>query len=155
MSDTRYTIIKDRITTKLSGIGKLNEVLDYPTLEFGKYPSAYFVPAEGSSDWETNEQDERVYAFDIFLYYETKSGGKQNALNALYDLVDDVLDAFAQDKQLGDTSPTLQAQLTTNGYTTDTVVTVEPVSAGWEEVVDKELLRARIALKVRILISNQ
>jgi hypothetical protein len=154
MADTRYQILSDKILEKLQGISKLSLVLDYPVLEFNSYPAAFFVPSEGESQWETNADDERVYAWEIFIYYEIEPDGIRNALRALFDCIDDVLDSFAQDRQLNDGGVGVQTALTNNGYSTDTMITTEPVAAGWEEDSDKKVLRAKINLRVRLTISN-
>lgn len=155
----RYTLIRDRIITKIQSAvtSTVPEmvVLTAPTLEFQAYPAAYIIPQEGDSDWETNAQDERAYPFQINIYYETKQSGKNGALDALMNLVDDILDAFAQDKQMANTAPSLQTQLASAGYTNDVVKSVSPVAAGWGEVTERELLVATIKITVHLALPNQ
>lgn len=154
MPDTRFQIISDKILEKLQGITKLNTVLDYPTLEFPSYPAAYFVPSEGESAWVTTADDERSYNWEIHIFYEIEPDGIRNALKALFDCVDDILDTFAQDRQLTDSGTNIQSALTSNGYTTDTMISTEPVAADWGQDDEKKILRAIIKLRVRLTISN-
>jgi hypothetical protein len=155
----RYTLIRDRIISKIQSAvtSTVPEmvVLTAPTLEFQAYPAAYIVPQEGESDWETNTMDERAYPFQINVYYETKQSGVSNALDALMNLVDDILDAFAQDKQMAITTPSLQTQLSNAGYTNDVVMSVSPVAAGWGEITERNLLVATIKITVNLAIPNQ
>lgn len=151
---TRYTLIRSKLLEKLQTVTKLQQVLDYPVEEFTGYPAAFFIPAEGEGEWVTNAEDERSYTFDIHIYYDIEPGGISNAIAALFDCIDDVLDVFAQDKHLSDTGTSLQTLLTSNGYTSDTMVTTQPVSAAWEQDSEKKILRAVVKLQVRLNVSN-
>lgn len=146
MPDTTYTVIKNFILAKLQAIAKIQQATDNPELNFDGYPSAIIIPAEGASDWETNVEDERTYAFDVILYEETKKQGISVAINTLMDTVDDVLDAFAADKHLNGI-----AVLMPSGKQ---FMTVNPVYAGWGDIPDKELLAATIKLSCRVSVDN-
>lgn len=154
MSDTRYTILHNIILEKLQQISKLAVVYEYPTLEPSEFPFAYFVPAQGESEWQTNAEDERIYAFEVYIYYETKLNGIGYAIKALEDATDDVLDIFTYDKQLSSNPPSAQERLLSSGYEGDCMISVEPVNAGWEEVGEKDLIRSKILLKIHLTVSN-
>ena len=139
-----YTTITAKIAEKLEAIDKIAQVVNNPELEFTDYPVATIEPAEGESDYETNAEDLRVYAYQVNLYYETKTGGISNAIEALYDAIDDILDSFASDKQLTGMSLGANKQ----------VMVVEPVSAGWSEVPDKDLIFARVNINVNVSVLN-
>lgn len=143
---TRYEILKDRIELKLNAIAKIQEVADYAKLAFSGYPAATIVPLQGEADYQTTIEDTRVYAFRIDIFYESDANGSQGAINALYDLVDDVLDSFAEDAQLTDDGALgLPAG--------DIVIDVRPVSAGWEEMPEQKLLIATINLNIALQIN--
>ena len=155
MADSRFRIINDKILAKLQALSKLNEVVDYPKQAFEKFPSAYFVPAESESVWADNTADERTYPFELHIFYDTKASTIGTAKNALFDCVDDVLDTFAQDRQLSDTGTSLQQLLISNGYTNDAVITVEPLAVSWQQIPEQGLIYATISIKIRITVSNQ
>lgn len=138
---TTYQTIRDQLRDKLLALTSIQEVARYSKREFTGYPAAVLVPAEGESDWETNNDHYRVYAFDCYIYYETKGLGNDETLDRLYNVVDLVLDALSEDTMfLLPTPISLPAK--------KTLITVQPVSAGWEELDDTELLRAKISIKV-------
>jgi len=139
-----YQNIRDKLEAKLNAVSDINEVYDYPKMDFGGYPAAVIIPTEGESDWETNKDDQRAYVFDVLIYYEMNQATPNTALDRLMDVCDDVLDSFASDKQLSGIS------LPAN----KTIITVDPVFAGYETVPDKELLVARIKVKVIISIAT-
>lgn len=152
----RFTLIRDRIADKIEALSGADfQVFKYPTQQFDRFPAVVIVPEEGDSEWETNTLDERNYPFDVKIYYDTKNTGKETALDNLMNLVDDILDTFATDRQLSDDSPTLQAALASAGYTNDVVAQVKPVAAGWGEVAEREMLVATIKITVELKVPNQ
>lgn len=143
MTDTAYTIIKDFIKTKLDAISKLQEVSDDPTQKFNGFPAATITPSNQESDYETSDENMRVYAFEVRAFQDIQEGGLSAALDALYDLSDDVLDAFDQDETFSGISlPT--------GYT---MIAVRPANAGWEQDDDSNLLVLNIKLNVVVSVS--
>lgn len=144
---TTYTTLRAQLLAKLQAISQIAEVEDEPKLEFTQFPGAIIIPSEGESDYETNQEHERTYAFEIILYETTKDQGIGEALTKLYDAVDYVMDAFAEDPQLlspaGMVMPTGKTYLWTN-----------PVAAGWGDIPDKELLAATVKLSCRVSVDN-
>lgn len=147
MPDTLYTTLRAFILAKLQTITQLENVSDDPVLQFTGYPAAIIIPSEGESDWETNVEDERTYAFEVILYEETKKQGVGMALTKLFDAVDYVLDTFAEDKQFLLPTPIVMP-------TGKTFLTCNPVAAGWGDIPDKELLAATIKLMCRVSVDN-
>lgn len=147
MPDTTYTTLRAFLLAKLQSITQLAQVEDDPKLEFTDYPAAIIIPAEGESSYETNVEHERVYAFEVILYEPSKEQGVGTALTKLYDAVDYVLDAFADDPHLQLPTPISMP----NGKT---FLTVEPVAAGWGDIPGKELIAATIRLRCRVSVDN-
>lgn len=137
---TAYTILKNKLIAKLNGIGKLQEVVDSWEHKFTGYPAANVVPVEGEADYETTAENERVYNFQINLYYGNDD--VDNAKDALLDLVDDVLDELDKDQTLtGITLPSAYA-----------MIAVDPTFAGWEEVESRKYLLAVINVRIRVSV---
>ncbi len=143
MADTFYTVLRNKIKEKLDGIAKLQEVHDEPGLEFQGYPAAVIFPSDQDSDYETTSDNERVYAFIISIFYEIADSGIGPALDALYDVVEDVMDAFDQDSRLSGIVMPDKYEM----------IGIRPVTGGWAEVSDKKLLQRDITLKVRVSVS--
>lgn len=144
MPDSAYTIIKNKILTILQTITKIQEFYGYPVLNFNGYPAAVIVPSNQDSDYETNVDNERVYAFQLSIFQDIQEGGIENALNALYDLADDVLNAF-------DSDPVLSGISLPTGYT---MIYVAPSISAWQQVEDKDVLFLNITLRVRISVDT-
>lgn len=141
-----YQTVKDKIITKLQAITTLQEIRTQKNFNFSGFPAAFVIPAEGSGDYETNVEDERIYAFEchVFYQYDQEETAVEDALDNLYDVCDDILDSFAEDKLLsGITMPTGKM-----------IIGVQPVFAGWVQIPEKELLQAIIQIKVHVSVDN-
>lgn len=142
---TTYQTIRDQLRDKLLTITDIQDVSRYPKREFDGFPAVILTPAEGESAWETNNEQERVYIFDCKVFYETKGVGNDDALDRLYNVVDLILDEFAEDPNLEQPTPiSLPSK--------KTLITVNPVSAGWEQLDDTEILMAKISIKVVVSV---
>lgn len=142
---TTFQTIRDKLRDKLLTVTSIQEVARYPKREFLGFPAAILVPAEGESDWETNNEHTRVYAFDCKIFYETKELGNDETLDRLYNVVDEILDEFAED-------PNLEQPTVISLPAKKTMITVNPVSVGWESLDDSELLMAKISIKVLVSV---
>lgn len=148
---TEYRAIRDFIAAKLATVSTLAEVHSEPALNFASYPAAILVPADGSSDYETNAEDERVYAFDVIIYDDTKVQGVAIALDNVMDVASNVLSAFAQDKMF-----LLPTPVSTSMPAGTQFINCEPVAAGWGGVnnQDKELMAAMVKLRCRVSVTS-
>lgn len=144
MPSSAYTTIKNKILTILQTVTKIQEFYSYPVLNFNGYPAAVIVPSEQGSDYETNVDNERVYAFQLSIFQDIQEGGIGAALDALYDLADDVLNAFDKD-------PTLAGISLPTGYT---MIYVAPAITAWQQVEDKDVIFLNITIKVRISVDT-
>ena len=149
MADTAYKVIKDFINTKLNTIAgsgqKIEVVYDDPKQKASGYPAALIIPAAQESDYQSSNQNQRIYSFQVNLVHEIQNTGLAGALDALGDLADDVLDLFDKDETLTG----IQALLPT-GYT---MVAVRPARAGWQEDEDRKLVFVNIKINVVLSVS--
>ena len=137
-----YTRLRDRLLAKLQTISKIQDTTNNILLTFTGVPAVTITPSDQESVYETNQDNERIYGFNINLYYEFGEFGAKNSLNALFELVDEVLDEFDQD-------PTLTGISMPTGYQ---MITVIPTFTTWEEVPERKLLKAIISTQVRISV---
>jgi len=143
-----FNTLRGQIKTLLDTLTELQEVKGYPTLKFNGYPSAYVVPNNSEADYETTKENIRIYGFTVRVFYETKSGGVESALNALEDLVDTVLDTFDQEDLKGSDTRTIGINLPSS-YT---YISVFAHPSEWGEVEEENLLTAEIEVRVRVSI---
>ena len=139
---TAYTVIKDYIETKLNTITKIETVYDYPRLDFEEYPAATIIPTTQTSVYQTMSDNERMYNFDVSIFYDVQMSGIETAIDAIDDLVDDVLDLFDTDEFLTGISLPV-------GYE---MIAVEPTAGEFVQTDDKKIVGVTILVAVRVVI---
>lgn len=143
-----FSILRPQIKTLLESISEIQQVAGYPTLKFTGFPSAYVVPSDNSADYETTDENIRTYSFIVRVFYETKRKTVEEALDALDDIVDSVVDKFDQEDLKSDGARTLGVGLP-GGYT---FINIWASPSNWGEVESAELLMAEINVSVRISV---
>lgn len=99
-----WTTLRTAIESKLNTLDKLGTVKDYHTDSLDSFPAATFEPSGNSNNFITNTDNFRGYAFDIVIHQEMGNIGQDEALRILAAAVDQVIEAFDQDFQLGGAS---------------------------------------------------
>lgn len=143
-----FTILRPQLKTLMQSVSKIQEVAGYPKLKFTGFPACYIVPSDNSSDYETTRENVRVYAFVLRFFYETKDTGIENAILAMEDLLDTVLDTLDKEDLKDSLTRTLGINMPT-GYT---FLNILAHPSDWAEVPDENLIMAEVTVKVRISI---
>lgn len=146
-----FKTIRPQIKTLLDSLTSggqaiFQEVANTPKFEFSGYPAAHVVPSDNASEYETTIENERIYAFSLRCFYETKSTGVGTALDRLEDVVDAVIDALDEEDQKGSATRIIGVNLPTN-YT---FLRIEATPSAWGELPNEQLLMAEINIKVHI-----
>lgn len=141
-----WKIVTPQIKTLLETIDKFQEVSPDPTLKFSGYPAACIYPSDSISDYETTTENERVYAYKVQVFYETKKGGIAEAMAALRELVDDVIDLFDQDDLKGAATRTVAIGLPAR-YT---FLQILAHPSEWGEIPGENLITATITVRIKI-----
>lgn len=119
-----------------------------PKAEFSGYPAAFIAPSENAGDYETNKENERVYAFVITILYETKKKTNAQAFSALRSLVDTVIDALDQEDLKGSATRTIGINLPAR-YT---FINIWATTSRWFELPEEEMIGAEVRVRVRTSI---
>lgn len=83
----------------------IQEVWNYPRLNFTGFPALHISPSNNSAAYETTTENERIYAYDIRVFYSGKkpTGNTdtpiETALEALYPIADAVTDLLDQENE--------------------------------------------------------
>ena len=89
-----FKIILDKIWDILNANTLIQEVYKYETSEFRGGPAATIVPSANESDYNTTEENVRIYAFTVRLFVNRDVRVKEKADEVLMTLVNSVLDDF-------------------------------------------------------------
>lgn len=114
--------LRPLILTKLLGVSALVTALDYHSEDTTGYPYATFEPSNLQNNYFTTSDNLREYAFDIIIFQEMKTAGRDAAIENLCKAVDAVVTAFDTD-----------STLTQSGY----CQYVRALPAEWGEYVNK------------------
>ena len=143
-----FQTIRPQIATLIDTIAEIQEVSSTPKLKFNGYPAAYVIPSDNESDYETTSENERVYAFLIRTFYETKVTGVGGAVSALEIIVDSVIDKIDQEDLKGSTTRTIGINMPAK-YT---FLSVFATPSFFAELSGEELVMAEIKVRVRVSV---
>ena len=141
-------MLRPQIETLLNTVSTIQEVSRAPKIRFNGYPSAHIVPSENSNDYETTTENLRTYTFTVRLFYDIKQTSIEDALTALEEVVDSVIDLFDQEDLKGSTTRTLGLNLPT-GYT---FINIWASPGRWGVLDEEQLVMAEINVRIRISI---
>lgn len=132
------------LSVQLDSVPVFADIQEYPTTDFVGVPAATIVPSDNTSDYATNVQNMRTYAFIVDIYYpiESTNGGYASTFTLMRRLMDVALDAFDNSNDLN----------LSNTFTTSADAVCDflrPVPSSWSmvETSSGDMLTARITLQ--------
>lgn len=143
-----WQTLRPQLKTLLDTVSTIQETASYPKMKFNGYPSATVTPNENDAEYETNTENIRNYAFMVRIFYETKHTGIENAILALEEVVDSVIDVFDQEDLKGSATRTVGVSLP-SGYT---FINIWAAPGAWFELPDEELIYAQVSVRVRVSV---
>lgn len=112
---TTLVEIKALIKTKIESIQEdgnsiFGEVVDYAKGDFTGYPAVIIRSTGGVGEYIDTARNERTFSFTIDLFQEQSEEGKskEQASDIMENAVDKILEAFDQDKTLGNEVQTVE-----------------------------------------------
>ena len=142
-----FKVIRPQLRTLIDSTGKFVEVSGSPKLTFPGFPSAYVIPSNNEADYETTDENQRIYAFLVRCFVETEGRDMGDAMEAMEDLADTVLDVLDQEDMKG-ASRTVAVSLPAR-YT---YLQILAHPSDWAELTDPSLLMAEITVRVKISV---
>jgi hypothetical protein len=156
MAQTIQQLIKNRIKSKLQAVVDdnsnvcLQEIHEFPALEFGGFPAATITPIGIEGESWTNSNDNRSYKFKIRVFYEVsrdRPNSIGDAIDALYDVSDRIMNTFTDDKTWQTPTP-IQTSLPTGTIFKG----VQPVVGEWTQEGEGKLIYTDIELSIHLLL---
>ena len=142
-----WQVLNPQVVQLVEDINLIQEVSAAPKVDFSGYPAAHVVPSDAPSDYETTTENERVYAFLVRVFEQTKSGGVADAYLRLLPVVDAVIDQFDQEslKQAGQTI----GQGMPANYT---YINIFATPSRWVDLPDQQLIFSEITGKIKVSV---
>ena len=92
-----FKVLKDKIVSILEANDLLQEVWDYEVEKFEGDPACTVTPSGNEGDYNTNEENIRLYSFNLRLFVNRDTRKKKKADEVLTELVDSIIDDFDKD----------------------------------------------------------
>jgi hypothetical protein len=143
-----WQILRPQIAALVQTIPEIQEVSSTPKIKFEGHPSVHVIPSDNSGDYETTSENERVYAFTVRAFYETKEGGVEAAFLGLEEVVDKIIDKFDLEDMKDSSSRIVGINLPAN-YT---FLNIFAAPSRWGDLPEEELLMAEIVVRIRLSI---
>jgi len=143
-----FKTLRPQIGTLLDTLDTLEEVKNSPSIKFEGWPSAHIIPSDNEADYETTTENVRTYAFTVRIFMETKTTTIEDALLALEEVVDEVLDLFDQEDLKDADSRTVGVDLP-SGYT---FLNIWATPSFWGELAGDQLVMTQVSVRVRISV---
>lgn len=142
-----WQTLRPQIKTLLTNSGLFQEVSGTPKIKFNGYPAVHVVKSDNESDYNTNKENERVYAFLVRIFYESKQVGVATAEERLEETVDAIIDAIDQDAIKPSTTRVIGISLPSGYIFIDTI----PVPSVFGEIESEQLVMAEIRVRIKII----
>lgn len=92
-----FAVLKNKIVSVLEANTLLQEVWSYEVEKFEGDPVATVTPSGNEGDYNTTEENVRLYSFNIRLFVNRTIRTKKKADEVLTDLIDSIIDDFDKD----------------------------------------------------------
>lgn len=94
--------LKSKIKSVLESIDVIQQVEDYPTIDFNGYPAVAVRSDGNTSRYETTCDNEEIYSFTLFLYYPIDNDVKtqRKGRSIIEETCDTIRDTFDNDEFL-------------------------------------------------------
>lgn len=139
--------IRDNIATKLETISGIQNVYKNPQLQMDGYPGAFVAPSGNESDYDTTQENMRIYAFKIYVVQEYDQTDYEDAYNIILELVDTIIDQFDKEE-----APSATRTLDDNLDSKYTLVAVEAVPGIFASDRTDKLLACEITIRCKTLV---
>lgn len=77
-----FIAIKEKLKTKLEAISEIEEVKDYPSVDFDGYPSVTVRTMGNVSDYETTTENIETYNFEVIAFQQLADDGAKTNVQA-------------------------------------------------------------------------
>ncbi len=143
-----YRILRNNIRTLMDSLTGFQVIYSRPTFVFDGFPAAFIVPVSNDNNFQTQNENERVYTFRIWSFVEYDTTGADNAYNTLMDLLDDVINKIDHEEDPESVARTMATSIPA-GYTLLAVM-----AAPGEIVPDEEhkLLAGEVIVRCKVLV---
>lgn len=142
-----YKTLRDNLKTLLASLSELQVVYANPTFKPSGYPFAFIGRSGNESDYQSTQENQRVYVFKVWVITQFDQDTFAEADNLMYDVIDAVLNKVEEQE-----SPSSARSMASNLAAQYTLAAVEALpSRSVSDEVEK-LLATEITVRCKVLV---
>lgn len=125
----------------------IQEVIPGPSTSFSGYPAITISPSDQPSDYDTNVENQRIFAFKVRIFYETENTGLITAKDNLLNVADGVIDKIDQE---------VHADTRTVGVDLDSkyiFIDIEPVPGAFFTIEQEHIIFLELTVSIKLSVS--
>lgn len=92
-----FKVLKNKIVAMVKTSALIQEAFDYEVEEFSGDPACTITASENSGDYNTTDENVKIYSFYIRVYVNRDTRAKKKADEVLTEVVDDLMNIFDKD----------------------------------------------------------
>jgi len=93
-----YTQLIAKLNNTIDSITRIKERFNYPATHITKYPCALIYPVSFENDFESTQENSKVYKFKLFIVIQATTTTVENIFSVvLPEVVDETLEKFDAD----------------------------------------------------------
>ncbi|RKZ11029.1 hypothetical protein DRQ25_00790 [Candidatus Fermentibacteria bacterium] len=96
-----FAAIRSKIDATLAAIPEIKQYSSSPKTKISNYPYVFYFPSGFENSYETNQENLKVYRFQMFAIVGTKQTTEASASDVLAGVVDAIITKFDEDWNQG------------------------------------------------------
>jgi hypothetical protein len=123
------------------------DVQDKPSTDFDGFPSITITPANYPNEYNTNVENQRIFTFDVRIFYETENTGVGTAKDNLLNVADGVMDLL--DREVHADDRTIGVDLDSKYVFID----IEPVPGNFYTMSQEHMVFLELTVKIKLSVN--
>lgn len=141
-----YQSIRQSIKTLIDSVSGLADVKNKPTLNFSGYPAVTIVQQDFENQFLSRDENLRTYTFMVRVFYDSASGGVNNAVSNLETVVENITNKI-DDEEAIEITRTIASSLDSN----ETLIAIESVPNEWNFVESTAMIVQEITVNIQTI----
>lgn len=143
-----YKQLRDNIKTLLEELSSsFAEISDVPSLEFSGYPAAFVAVSGNENDFQSTQDNMRVYAFKVWLFDEWDTQEFSAAYDNLLDITESVINKLDEQEK-----PDSDREMATSLGSKYTLAAVEAIPGRFASDETEKLIAIELTVKCKVLV---
>lgn len=143
-----YRQLRDNIKTLMDGVERIQATYSSPRFKFKGFPAAFVVPSGNEADFLTTNDNQRMYAYKVWVFAEYDQTGHEDAYSELMECVEELVNTFDLQED-----PDAESRSMADGLA-DAFTLLAVMASPGQFVLDEEakLLAAQVTVRCKVSV---